>query len=47
MTRKSLEFHEYKRDLYKRLGMWAAMTCEELAIEGIKAKARHLKREKP
>ena len=47
MDRKSIEWHEYKLALFIRRGMTASIICEEMAIEGIKAKARHLKRENP
>lgn len=40
MDKKSIEWHRYKRDIYKKARMWAAMTCEELAIEGIEARLR-------
>jgi len=40
MDRKSIEWHKYKRDVYRKARMFAAMTCEELAIEGIEARLR-------
>lgn len=46
MDHKSIEWHEYKLDLYKRRGMTASIVLEEMAIEGIKAKARRLKKKK-
>ena len=46
MDRKSIEWHEYKLDIFKRRGMTASIVLEEMAIEGIKAKARILKRKK-
>ena len=43
MDKKSIEWHKYKLDLFKRRGMTASIVLEEMAIEGIKAKARILK----
>lgn len=35
MDRKSLEFHKYKLEIYKRRGMTASVILEEAAIYGI------------
>lgn len=46
MDHKSIEWHEYKLDIYKRRGMTASIVLEEMAIEGIKAKSKRLKTKK-
>jgi len=40
MDKRTIEWHEYKLEIYKKRGMLASVTCEELAIEGIKAREK-------
>jgi len=47
MDRKSIEWQEYKLEIYKRRGMTACIANTRNIIAGIEAKAELLKRAKP